>query len=204
MSHCCIDGDYTGTCIIDENPRFKNYNGNDFHLIRISPCINRGTNVGAPSIDLDGDPRPFMGTADMGVDEYVGVHALEADTFQLSEATGGKVGFTLNGTSANMNRQYLLLGTVTGTAPGFPYPNSKVIMPLNWDLFTLMTLVYLNSTIFSGFLGNLDASGNAFATFDTQGPLLPDMVGVHFGFAYALVDGYINFVSNPVSIEVIP
>ncbi|MHC4945988.1 MAG: right-handed parallel beta-helix repeat-containing protein, partial [Planctomycetota bacterium] len=54
--------------MIDDDPLFIDPLNNDYHLISLSPCINRGTNDGAPLEDIDGDARPFMGTVDMGVD----------------------------------------------------------------------------------------------------------------------------------------
>jgi hypothetical protein len=48
----------------------------DYHPRPDSPCIDAGTNEGAPETDLDGDPRPLDGdlygptVADMGVDEF--------------------------------------------------------------------------------------------------------------------------------------
>jgi hypothetical protein len=45
-----------------------------YHLWLSSPCIDAGTNTGAPPTDMDGDPRPINGghalRADMGADEY--------------------------------------------------------------------------------------------------------------------------------------
>jgi predicted outer membrane repeat protein len=47
----------------------------DFHLQACSPAVDKGTNTGAPSNDLDGNPRPFDAAgfgavADMGAYEY--------------------------------------------------------------------------------------------------------------------------------------
>lgn len=43
----------------------------DYHLQRISPCIDAGTREGAPRKDIDLEPRPQGGGVDMGADEYV-------------------------------------------------------------------------------------------------------------------------------------
>lgn len=48
----------------------------DYHLLTNSPCIDSGTNLQAPSNDIDNDPRPWDGDGDenaecdMGFDEY--------------------------------------------------------------------------------------------------------------------------------------
>jgi len=62
---------------ISVNPLFVDVANGDYHLMLNSLVIDRGTNVGAPSTDFDGEARPFDGdrdgraTVDMGADEYV-------------------------------------------------------------------------------------------------------------------------------------
>ncbi|MHC4945671.1 MAG: right-handed parallel beta-helix repeat-containing protein, partial [Planctomycetota bacterium] len=65
---------YWGDGMIDADPRLVDPVNGDLHLTWLSPCINRGTNDGAPLEDIDGDPIPYMGTVDMGADEFIGVH----------------------------------------------------------------------------------------------------------------------------------
>ena len=69
------DGDPgEGNICID--PMFVDAAGSDFHLQASSPCIDAGTNEGAPSTDFDGNPRPIDGDGDgiaivdMGAFEY--------------------------------------------------------------------------------------------------------------------------------------
>ena len=57
----------------DNNINLDPILGLDDHLSsRNSPCVGTGTSVGAPSQDLDGDPRPCPvgGGVDMGADEF--------------------------------------------------------------------------------------------------------------------------------------
>jgi predicted outer membrane repeat protein len=44
---------------------------NDLHLAAGSPCIDAGTCTGAPTTDIDGDPRPSGAGCDIGADEFV-------------------------------------------------------------------------------------------------------------------------------------
>ncbi len=126
---------------------------------------------------------------------------LATDTDALSE-TGGTVEFDVSPGVEYANRKYFLLGSVTGTEPGFPLPGGNTL-PLNWDLFTGMTFKYANTPIFVDFYGTLNASGQASATFDSLGPLPPGFVGTKIYFAYLLYSPF-DFVSNPVEIEVVP
>jgi len=55
---------------ISNNPQFVSVS--NFHLQKISPCINAGTNaLAAMPVDLDGNPRILNRTVDMGCYEYV-------------------------------------------------------------------------------------------------------------------------------------
>jgi parallel beta-helix repeat protein len=62
------DGDCQGTNgNIYCDPGFVG--GGDYHLTSVSCCINKGTNEGAPSDDIDGEQRAD-GAVDIGADEY--------------------------------------------------------------------------------------------------------------------------------------
>lgn len=58
--------------------------GGDYHLQAGSPCIDAGTNEGAPNMDFDGNPRPIDGdgdniaVVDMGAFEFMPTEVLEA------------------------------------------------------------------------------------------------------------------------------
>jgi len=73
---------YGGSCSlgphdISLDPMFINAAVHDYHSQPGSPCIDAGTNDGAPGEDIDGNHRPIDGngdgiaTADMGAYEYV-------------------------------------------------------------------------------------------------------------------------------------
>jgi hypothetical protein len=79
-TNCCIS--YTNATlginvhsgIITNNPQFVDLAGEDFHLRRTSPCINKGLTLGWESgaLDLDGRPRldRATGIVDMGCYEF--------------------------------------------------------------------------------------------------------------------------------------
>jgi hypothetical protein len=127
---------------------------------------------------------------------------LTVDIKQIKESTGGVANFTLDAQNTYAGRNYLLMGSVTGTVPGTPLPGGMVL-PLNWDIFTNLGISFVNTPIFDQFMGTLDASGQASAKFDTLGPI-PGTAGIKFFFAFLLAPppGY-DFVSNYVEIEVV-
>jgi len=49
---------------ISRDPLFLDPASGDYHLRFDSPCIDAGTNEGAPSTDMDGNPRPTDGNGD--------------------------------------------------------------------------------------------------------------------------------------------
>jgi len=202
VSYCNIQGGWPGDYNIDEDPLFVDSLNQDLHLSWRSPCINRGTNAAAPCEDMDGDQRPHMGTVDMGADEFIGQHALEADLFSISETTGGQVNLSLFAGPSHIGRSYLILGSISGTAPGTYFPATAVTLPLNWDLFTGVVAAFLNTPIFSDFQNVLEPpQGTADAVFNTLGPI-PGLQGLTFHFAFLLYPW--DFTSNPVPVEVAP
>jgi hypothetical protein len=191
-----------GDCIFDADPQLEHPAGNDFHLTWTSPCINRGTHDGAPAEDMDGDLRPFLGTVDVGADEFTGLHPLEATVFEISAATGGTVHFALAGDTMNAGRNYLLLGSVSGTAPGTDLPGGLETLRVNMDWFTDLELLLLGTPIFQDFLGTMDVWGNAAAQLNVP-PLPPFTAGITMHYAYCCNSPF-DFVSNPVAIEIVP
>jgi hypothetical protein len=134
---------------------------------------------------------------------YYTENALKADTHEISSATGGAANFMLSGGTANAGRNYILLGSLTGIDPGTPLPGGAVVLPLNWDVLTGSVISLANTPVFSNFMGTLDASGHSVARFDTLGPLPipPWSYGLYFAFA---LNNPWDFVSNPVTIQIVP
>ncbi len=68
VSYSDVQGGFTGTGNIDADPLF--IGGGDYHLGVGSPCIDKGTQVGAPAADIEGTPRDAA--PDMGAYEWTG------------------------------------------------------------------------------------------------------------------------------------
>jgi hypothetical protein len=66
-SYCDLgSGNLAGNHIISLDPKFVNAANGDYHLQIGSPCINTGSNNGAPADDLEGNQRPTNEIVDMG------------------------------------------------------------------------------------------------------------------------------------------
>jgi hypothetical protein len=118
---------------------------------------------------------------------------------EISAWYGGTAFFHLNGGKALAGRNYALLGTVSGTAPGLPLPGG-LTLPVNWDWFTdlLVLLAVTGSPFTAGHFGQLDANGYALASLTLPGgfPLAQDLPA-HFAWcAYQPFD----FVSREVEV----
>lgn len=101
----------------------------------------------------------------------------------------------------NAGRNYLMLGSISGTSPGTLLPGGLAVLPLNWDLFTNTIIDMLNSYVFHNFMGHLNGTGTGNATLNL-GPV-PGAAGITMYFAFALNKPW-NFTSNPVAIEIVP
>lgn len=79
ISNCCTTSNYYWPSITNA-PAFVDAGAGDFRLATASFCIDAGTTIGAPSADINGNPRPRQGmpsfgaasttNCDMGAYEY--------------------------------------------------------------------------------------------------------------------------------------
>jgi hypothetical protein len=125
------------------------------------------------------------------------------DSDSLSASTGGTVNLALDAGAEKAYRNYLVLGSASGTDPGIPLPGGEATLPVNWDPFTEFVVALLNTPVFLNFLGTLDGEGKATAQINTGGPLNPQFAGITLYFAFCL-DYPWEFVSNPLAIEIVP
>ena len=123
----------------------------------------------------------------------------------LRESGVDSVHLGLAAGAANALRDYLVLGSVTGQSPGIPLPGGTAVLPLNWDSFTNLGVTLVNTSVFMDFMGTLDASGTALASFNP--PALPaGSSGIALNFAYALAGqaGSGWYASNAVEVKIVP
>lgn len=170
--------------------------GNAYVTGRTSSYNNSFPTIIGPDLTYNG------GTDDVFVSRISRI-SLTADVHTLSSRTGGIVTFTLDAGADNANRGYILLGSMSGTDPGTLLPGGAANLPINWDFFSNVVATAINTSMFSNFLGQLDASGAATASFDTQGSLPPAFVGTVMHFAFALNSPW-DFASDPAAVEIVP
>lgn len=126
---------------------------------------------------------------------------LKTNVSVISEKTGGVVWFTLEAGAAHAKRCYLLVGGMSGQWPGIVLPADGGVVPVNWDSFTNVVFMWLNTPYFYNFAGKLDQEGSGSAVM-LMGPM-PGCAGMSMQFAYALADPW-DFTSNCAEVVVIP
>ncbi len=102
LDYCCTEplpGDGSGN--FNSDPLLIDPLGGDFHLQSNSPCVNQGNNADvASTTDLDGNPRIFDGTVDVGAYELQTPVPLQAMIHP--ESTNAVLGYDLNLTGSTL------------------------------------------------------------------------------------------------------
>jgi hypothetical protein len=141
---------------------------------------------------------PYIGEAD--AHRFTVTH-FGSNVSAFSAKNGGVIDFFLNAGSAHADRDYFVLGSLSGTQPGLTLPGG-LTLPLNRDLFTNFIISYFYLPFFVDFKGKLDADGIGAAQLDTLGPIPREYAGVTVHFAFLLYQPF-NFVSEAVGIKVV-
>ncbi|MHC4376802.1 MAG: FG-GAP repeat domain-containing protein [Planctomycetota bacterium] len=162
----------------------------------VADCDGNGVpdacDLALPGADVDGD-----GQLDVCVPPALSPSRLEA-----SLAGGGAQRLAL--TSTLGSELYLLLSTVSGTAPGTPV--GGVTVPLNLDDITLWSIASANVGPYIDSLGFFEPDGTADAVFTVPAGESSDLAGVELHHAYVVLDsaGVLTFASNPVPLTLVP
>jgi hypothetical protein len=141
------------------------------------------------------------GLDDFTVERLNYTPSIWAEAYSLSASEGCNIDLYLDAGSGYADRSYIVAGSLSGSYPGTELPGGEVI-PLNRDGMTDRILDNLNGTVFQNFSGTLDVDGKAVATLNVPGPINESHVGKTITFAFTLMGGF-DFVSNPVSIDVV-
>jgi len=120
----------------------------------------------------------------------------------LSLDTGGTISFDLDAGPELAFKPYLLLGSASGTTPGY---DGTVHVPLNADSYMWAT-VFNPNTFIQNSLFYLDQSGRGAASMTLPGGALTSLAGVELHHAYLVFDDFpsVGLVSNPVPLTLEP
>ncbi len=125
---------------------------------------------------------------------------LSVDVDQLPLVPGATQTFTLNAGTGLAGGAYLLVGSASGTSPGFVV--GSVVLPLNVDFYFLVTLA--SPSFLQGSAGVLDGDGQASASLTLPGGLSPTLVGITLHHAYGVLNPGPAFASNAVPLTLAP
>ena len=130
--------------------------------------------------------------------------ALQACPRMLSLSAGGQADMSIRTAAALAGATYLVIGSMSGTGPGIP--SGGFLVPLVPDVYTSCTLDAPNTPPLAGSLGVLDPQGNAQASFLLPTGMDPALVGAQFHHAFVVIgaDSFLDGVSNPIAIEIVP
>jgi hypothetical protein len=120
----------------------------------------------------------------------------------LGVGTGGTVDFNVVAGSAFAGKGYLLLGSLTGTDPGFNLQGKQI--PLNLDAYFAFTANFAGSGVLPNSMGTLDALGKATPKLVIPPGAAAPVAGFTMNHAYVVFEpsnGKLLHVSNPVSLK---
>lgn len=123
------------------------------------------------------------------VGSFVGVPA------EISASAGGTHNMYLNGGGAQAGNTYFVLGSVTGTNPGFPA--GGFTCPLNLDVYTNITIQFANTPFLNNTFSLLDLEGRNNAALLIP-PAIPGLAGLTMHHAFLAFNpfGAIKFASE--------
>ena len=157
-------------------------------------------NIGAPALGDDGT----LIVAGIGSDVRAYRNPLAQDIAEISVASGGSQALKLH-EPASAGQTYWVLGTLSGTSPGFPI--GPLLLPLNFDAYTTYTLTHPNSPILMNSLGVLDGNGDATCTFDIPAGLAVGPLPLTANHAFLIVNlasASASFASNSSTARLVP
>lgn len=124
---------------------------------------------------------------------------LYADGFVLDAAAGGAQTFALDAGVAHAGELFIMVGTLSGTAPGTPLGSLSV--PINVDAYTTLLLTTGSIPLAPKF-GLLDANGQASAVLNLAPGLANAYVGQTAHHAFVTFGVGYTFASNAVPITI--
>jgi len=166
----------------------------------------RGSTGAGTIIDSYGPPGlgGGVGATLFAVGPIGPTNSLTADTTSLSVAAGGVQHLDFHPGPSLAGHYYLVLGSLSGWAPGFPFGSFQV--PLNPDFYTDATLSSANSAILVNTLGILPPSGVVTPQIVWPAAVLVGLEGLTMHHAAVTADPslVLTHASNPVPLHLLP
>lgn len=163
------------------------------------------------SLDEDYNVMLYIGALDAGADldgngQADESQTLSADSTTVSASAGGTVNFSLRGGEELAGLPYFLLGSITGTSPGFPVDG--LVLPLNLDSYFLFTLQFANLPPLGQSSGVLNANGRANASFTLAAGSPATLAGATVNHAWLALEIFpvpkVIATSNPWAFTIQP
>jgi chitinase len=116
---------------------------------------------------------------------------------QMSVSQPAAFSMQVDAGAAAAGRLYFVLPSLGDPIPGLPLPGG--VLPIGLDPFALTMLGFLNTPLFPGSLGLLDASGQASCALrlDLLGTLPPSFAGLQLRCAAWVLDGAAGLAGQP-------
>lgn len=129
---------------------------------------------------------------------------LIADVPAISCAAGGVQQLTFTPGQAHVGDLYVIFGSMSGWAPGFPLGGLQV--PLNPDPYSTLSIELANSALFVDTLGVIGPSGSVTSYLVAPPGLLSPYVGtvLHHAAVTASAPNVFTHASNPVPLTLLP
>jgi len=125
-------------------------------------------------------------------------YSFETETREINTYVGGTAQFKLSPGPAYAGKWYIILQGFSGFHPGFDMNGGTVHVPLNPDAWTFVALDL--NPLWPGFFSQLDANGEATATFDSFGDQ-PKAFSLAIDFVFMVLQNPGStpiFASNPI------
>ncbi|WP_419186075.1 WD40/YVTN/BNR-like repeat-containing protein [Rohdeia mirabilis] len=126
----------------------------------------------------------------------------------ISVATGGQQTFTLRPGPEHENELFVLMGTFSGTSPGFVDPNSGLLVPIVYDGYTNLLLGSWGASIVTPLFGLVGPGGFSQSRFSIPAGTDPSFAGQTLHHAFFTIDlfgsGLMEHASNAESLELLP
>ncbi|MBL7066980.1 MAG: VCBS repeat-containing protein [Candidatus Marinimicrobia bacterium] len=122
ITYTDAEGGWPGEGNLNSDPLFVYVSSDSFNLSDFSPCIGAGTSEGAPTTDIDGNPRPNPPSSipDMGAYESPRSAPLSPDAPTNLTVSSGNTQLTLSWTAStapSVDRYYIYRSTTEGFTP---------------------------------------------------------------------------------------